>query len=69
MQAEKNLTRAADALPPNSVVQDHYGDVLAKVGKLKEASAAWTKALNGDGDDIDCSEIEKKIRDAKSKTK
>ena len=68
-QAEKNLTRAADALPLNSVVQDHYGDVLAKAGKFREATAAWTKALGGDGDEIDRSAVEKKIRDARGKTK
>jgi tetratricopeptide (TPR) repeat protein len=68
-QAEKNLTRAADVLTFNSVVQDHYGDVLAKVGKYREAVTAWTKALNGDGDDIDRPAIERKIRDARTKFK
>ena len=67
VEAEKHLTRAADALPLNSVVQDHYGDVLARLGRYREAVGAWTKALGGDGDDIDKTAIERKIRDAKPK--
>jgi tetratricopeptide (TPR) repeat protein len=66
-QAEPHLKRAADALPRQSVIQDHYGDVLVKRGKLPEAIAAWEKALGGDGDDIDRPVIEKKIKDAKGK--
>jgi len=65
--AQTNLAKAATALPRNSVVQDHYGDVLAKAGKASDAIAAWTKALNGDGDDINKNAIEQKIRNAKSK--
>jgi pentatricopeptide repeat protein len=68
-EAEKNMTRAADNLPFNSVVQDHYGDVLARAGKYREAVTAWTKSLNGDGDDIDRAAIERKIRDARAKIK
>ena len=66
-EAQKNLSRAADALPRNSVVQDHYGDVLARVGKPADAVAAWTRALEGDGEDVDKAAIEKKIRNARSK--
>ena len=39
--AEENLQRAADQLKTNSVVQDHYGDVLFKLGRFDEAIAAW----------------------------
>ena len=66
-EAHKHLARAADALPTNSVVQDHYGDVLARMGKPSEAVEAWTKALTGDGEDIDKAAIEKKIRTARTK--
>ncbi len=66
-QAETYLAKAADGLPRNSVVQDHYGDLLAKRGKHPEAVAAWNKALAGDGEDIERAGIEKKIRDAKVK--
>jgi len=66
-EAEKHLTRAADALPLNSVVQDHYGDLLAKAGRYRDAVDAWIKALNGDSDEIDSSVVEQKIRDTRGK--
>jgi tetratricopeptide (TPR) repeat protein len=65
--AEENLRRAADQLKTNSVVQEHYGQVLFKLGRYDEAIAAWTRALNGDGDAIDKGDIDKKIRAAKQK--
>ncbi|HMF96140.1 MAG TPA: tetratricopeptide repeat protein, partial [Vicinamibacterales bacterium] len=65
--AEANLKRAADQLRTNSVIQDHYGDVLAKLGRYDEAIAAYTRALNGDGDSIDRGDIDKKIKSAKQK--
>jgi tetratricopeptide (TPR) repeat protein len=65
--AEANLRRAADQLKTNSVIQDHYGDVLFKLGRYHEAIAAWTRALAGDGDSISRANIDKKIRDAKQK--
>jgi tetratricopeptide (TPR) repeat protein len=67
--AESNLKRAADQLKTNSVIQDHYGDVLMKMGRLEEAIAAFNRALTGDGDAIDRAEIDKKIRAAKSRQK
>jgi len=63
-QAEKLLSRASDALPTNSVVQDHYGDVLARLGRQKEALLAWEKALAGDGEEIDRAAVERKLRGA-----
>ena len=66
--AEDNLRKAADQLKGNSVIQDHYGDVLFKLGKFTDAIAAWNRALTGDGDSIDRGEIDKKIRSAKQKT-
>jgi tetratricopeptide (TPR) repeat protein len=65
--AEDNLRRAADQLRTNSVVQDHYGDVLIKLGRYGEAIAAFNRALSGDGDSIDKSDIDRKIRAAKQK--
>jgi tetratricopeptide (TPR) repeat protein len=65
--AESNLRRAADQLKSNSVIQDHYGDVLLKMGRIDEAIAAFNRALTGDGDSIDRAEIDKKIRAAKQK--
>jgi tetratricopeptide (TPR) repeat protein len=66
--AESNLRRAADQLKLNSVIQDHYGDVLSKLGRVTDAIAAWTRALAGDGDSIDRADIDRKIRTAKQKT-
>ena len=63
--AESYLSKAAQNLPRNSVVQDHYGDLLAKRGRSADAIAAWRKALDGDGQDIEKPALEKKIRDAK----
>jgi tetratricopeptide (TPR) repeat protein len=65
--AEDNLRRAADQLRTNSVIQDHYGEVLFKLGRYDDAIAAWTRALSGDGDSIDKGDIDKKIRAAKQK--
>ena len=67
--AEKYLSRAAAALPQNSVVQSHHGEVLSRVGRHREAAAAWTRALEGDGTDIDRPAIERKIRDARAKAR
>jgi tetratricopeptide (TPR) repeat protein len=66
-EAESHLRKAAEALPTESVIQDHYGDVLVRRGKYAEAIAAWQRALAGDGEDIDRSAIEKKIKEAKGR--
>ena len=65
---ERTCKRAADQLQTNSVVQDHYGDVLFKLGRYDEAIAAWNRALAGDGDSIDRADIDRKIRAAETKT-
>jgi tetratricopeptide (TPR) repeat protein len=66
-EAEKYLGQAASRLPRNSEVQDHFGDVLARRGRLPDAVEAWMRALDGDGGDIDRAEIQKKINDARGK--
>jgi len=65
--ARTNLARAADQLKANSVIQDHYGDVLFKLSQYDDAIAAWTRALAGDSDSIDRPAIDKKIKLAKQK--
>jgi tetratricopeptide (TPR) repeat protein len=65
--AEENLKRAADQLLANSVVQDHYGDVLFRLGRFDDAIAAWSRALTGDGENVDRGEIDRKIRSAREK--
>jgi tetratricopeptide (TPR) repeat protein len=66
--AEDNLHRAADQLKTNSVIQDHYAEVLFKLGRYDDAIAAWTRALAGDGDSINRSDIDNKIRNARQKS-
>jgi tetratricopeptide (TPR) repeat protein len=66
-EAEPYLRKAADALPSQSVIHDHYGDVLLRRGKLREAISAWERALAGDGEDVDRAAIQKKIKDAKGR--
>jgi tetratricopeptide (TPR) repeat protein len=67
--AEGNLRRAADQMKTNSVIQDHYGDVLLKLGRYADAIAAFNRALSGDGDSIDRAGIGKKIQAARQKLK
>jgi tetratricopeptide (TPR) repeat protein len=66
-EAEPHLAKAASAEPEQSVIQDHYGDVLSRLGKHQDAIAAWERALKGDGEDIDKAVIEKKIKDARAR--
>lgn len=62
--AEQHLRVAAGQLPRDSVVQDHWGDLLARRGRAAEAVDAWKRALAGDGESIDRGAIERKIRNA-----
>jgi tetratricopeptide (TPR) repeat protein len=66
-EAEKYLSPAAAQLPRNAEVQDHLGDLLARRGRWQDAITAWTRALDGEGAEIDRNGIEKKISDAKSR--
>ena len=65
--ALESLQRAADQLKTNSVIQEHFGQVLFKLGRYDEAIVAWTRALAGDGDSIDRADVDKKIRAARQK--
>ncbi len=66
-EARRYLSRAADQLPTNSVVQDHLGDVLAALNQPREAIAAWERSLAGDRDSIDPADIERKIQNARER--
>jgi tetratricopeptide (TPR) repeat protein len=65
--AEEHLRRAAEQLILNAVVQDHYGDVLIRLGRVQDAIDAWGRALSGDTEDLDRSVIDRKVRSAKQK--
>ena len=62
--AEAPLRAAGEQLQSNSVVQDHLGDLLHRLGRVDEAIAAWERALNGDRDGIDPDVVQRKIDDA-----
>jgi tetratricopeptide (TPR) repeat protein len=66
-QAEAPLKEAAAQLPTVSVIQDHLGDLLNRRGQLEDAMSAWQRALDGDGESINRSEIEDKINSARQK--
>jgi tetratricopeptide (TPR) repeat protein len=68
-QAERYLAPAAQQLPRNSTIQDHMGDVLAKRGRWQDAIAAWTRALETADSDTSKATLEKKIADARGKTR
>lgn len=66
-EAEKHLSAAAERLPKNSEVQDHLGDVYARRARWQDAITAWTRALDGDGSDIDRAAVQRKINDARTR--
>ena len=68
-QAEKYIAPAAQQMPRNATVQEHFGDILAKRGRWADAIAAWTRALQGSEGDIDKAAVEKKISDARGKVR
>jgi tetratricopeptide (TPR) repeat protein len=67
--AETNLRKAAAARLSSSTVQDHFGDLLFRLGRFGEAASAWERALAGDGDDVDGAAIQKKLQAARAKGK
>jgi tetratricopeptide (TPR) repeat protein len=67
--AQEPLKRASAELTTNSVVQDHYGDLLFKLGRFGDAVSAWERALAGDGESIDKAQIDRKIKSARAKSK
>jgi tetratricopeptide (TPR) repeat protein len=67
--AETNLARAAEQQVRDSAIQDHFGDVLFKLGRYEEAASAWQRALDGDGEQVDRGVLEKKIRATREKVR
>jgi tetratricopeptide (TPR) repeat protein len=54
------LERAAAALPAASLIQDHLGELCFQQKRYREAADAWTRALDGDRNDIDAAAVTKK---------
>ncbi len=65
--ADAKLTEAASRLKSSSVVQDHLGDLRFKQQRYRDAAAAWEQALAGDGQSVDRSKIERKLREARGR--
>lgn len=72
--AEDNLRRASERDQNDPTIQDHLGEVYAKTGRLKLATAAWERALNewnrsvpADVDQNDVAKVQKKLESAKVK--
>jgi tetratricopeptide (TPR) repeat protein len=59
--ARKVLLRAAERMPTDATVQEHLGDIEAKLGRTQEAVALWRKSLSLSPDEPE--KIEKKIHD------
>ena len=66
-EAEPHLRRAAESLGSSSAIQDHFGDLLARQGRYRDAVVAWQRALDGDGESIDRTVVQRKIKDAQRK--
>ncbi len=65
--ADSKLTEAASRLKSSSVVLDHLGDLRFKQQRYRDAAEAWEQALAGDGQSIDRSKIERKLREARGR--
>jgi tetratricopeptide (TPR) repeat protein len=66
-EAEKYLVAAVKQMPDNSEIQEHLGDLYARKGRFAEAVDAYSRALAGDGQDVDKASLEKKISSAKGR--
>ena len=49
VNAEKYLKRAVELMPYDPIVNDHYGDVLWKLGRKIQARYYWNNTLKLDG--------------------
>ena len=65
--AETYLRQASEQLRQNSVIQDHFGDLLFQRGRYTEAIETWERAIAGDAESIDLPTIERKIKDARGR--
>lgn len=59
--AKTALLRAAERMPSDPTVQEHLGDIQAKLGRKTEAVALWRKSLTLSPDEPE--KIEKKIHE------
>jgi tetratricopeptide (TPR) repeat protein len=67
--ADGPLSQAAEQLPTSSAVNEHLGDLRLKQERYADAIAAFERSLAGDGESIDRTKVEKKVRDARQRVK
>jgi len=67
--ADAPLTQAAARLPTSSTINEHLGDLRFKQERYEDAVAAFERSLAGDGEAIDRTKLEKKVRDARQRVK
>ncbi len=67
--AETHLRQASEQMVWNSVIQDHLGDLLYRLGRYDEAIEAWETALAGDREDVESAAIEQKMEDARRRSR
>ncbi len=65
--AETHLRQASEQMTRNSVIQDHFGDLLFRLGRYDEAIDAWETALAGDRTEVESSSIQRKMEDARQR--
>jgi tetratricopeptide (TPR) repeat protein len=59
--AQKALQRAAERMPTDPTVQEHLGDIEARLGRKSEAAELWRKSLSLSPEEPE--KLEKKIHD------
>jgi tetratricopeptide (TPR) repeat protein len=71
-EAAKYLQQAIEKTSKDPTVHDHFGDVLFKQGKVKEAISSWERSLTewaavppADKDETEVAKIQKKLESAK----
>lgn len=65
--AEKYLVEAASRMPNDPTIQEHLGDVLARVGKTSKALEAYRSALKLDSEETDEEKLRVKIAEAEKR--
>lgn len=66
-QAAAGFERAAAQRPRDAELQERLGDVLVRLGRYRDAIAAWERALSGRATAADREGLERKIRAARER--
>ena len=60
-KAAQALEKAVEAAPADATINEHLGDALWKVGRLREARFQWQAALGLDAEDTQRTTLRGKI--------